>query len=126
MSKTKAVLILLAVLGLAVTAAAATKMNEFGVADQRDVTFYEPVRVGTVLLPAGEYVVKHTMQGEEHIMVFNKKGKQSVEAKLKCTLQPLPQKATQNMVGLAKNDKQERVLTRLIFAGDKAEHVFVQ
>jgi hypothetical protein len=122
MSKFKLVLISLAVLAMAITAAAA--MKDFGVADQRNVTFYQPVRIGAVLLPAGVYVVKHTMQGEEHIMVFTRKGKPQVEAKLKCTLQPLPYKATQNMAGFRQNEKQEKVLSWLEFSGDKAQHVF--
>ncbi|MFZ0806516.1 MAG: hypothetical protein WAN03_10055 [Candidatus Sulfotelmatobacter sp.] len=44
--------------------------NNVVVRDVNRVTFVAPVRVGTALLPAGEYVVRHIMEGQEHIMVF--------------------------------------------------------
>ena len=79
-------LIAIAVLILGTAAMAA---NQFGIAEKRDVTFYDSVRVGDTLLPAGDYVVTHQMRGDEHIMVFTKQGRKPVEARLKCTLKPL-------------------------------------
>jgi hypothetical protein len=76
-----AFLIAIAVLILGTAAMAA---NQFGVADTRPVTFYDTVRVGDTLLPAGDYVVTHQMRGDEHIMVFTKQGRKPVEARLKC------------------------------------------
>jgi len=60
--------IMLVVVALASIAMAGP--NSMGIKDVSKVTFVAPIRVGTTLLPAGDYVVRHTMEGEEHIMVF--------------------------------------------------------
>ena len=36
------------------------EQNSMGIRDVSHVTFVAPVRVGTVVLPAGDYVVRHT------------------------------------------------------------------
>jgi len=118
------VFVVLSVLALVVLAGAA--QNKFGVADVRHVTFAEPMRVGDVLLPKGEYEVQHTMQGADHIMIFrqmNTKG-QPAEAHVKCQLVPLPKKADQTEQQFALNSAKERVLHVLVFQGDTAQHVF--
>jgi hypothetical protein len=98
--------------------------NKLGVKDVNRVKFDAAVRIGTASLPAGEYVVRHTMQGEEHIMVFQRVDSKS-EVKVKCTLVPLPKKAdqSQTIYVLAGN---ERIVQELVFRGDTAKHVFAQ
>jgi hypothetical protein len=119
---------LIAVMTLCVLAMASVlmaKQNQFGVADTRQVTFNEPMYVGNVLLPKGDYEVKHTMQGETHIMVFTQlHAKNPAEAQVKCTLVPLQKKADQTATSYTQNDKNQRVLTSLEFKGDTAKHVF--
>ena len=107
------------ILGTAVMAA-----NQFGIADTRPVTFYDTVRVGDTLLPAGNYVVTHQMQGDEHIMVFTRQGRKPVEARLKCTLRPLSAPAAQSQVEYRLNAAKEHVIARMVFKGDRAEHIF--
>ena len=69
--------------------------NKFGVMDSRQITFDNPMRVGDVVLPSGEYQVLHTMDGDNHIMVFKQlRTSKPAEAKVKCTLVPLPRKRT--------------------------------
>jgi hypothetical protein len=46
--------------------------NSMGIRDVNNVTFGEPMRVGSVVLPAGDYVVRHTMEGQDHVMVFQR------------------------------------------------------
>ncbi len=46
--------------------------NSMGIRDVSKVTFVAPMLVGTTVLPAGDYVVRHTMEGQDHIMVFEK------------------------------------------------------
>jgi len=58
----------LIVLGLSVLSTA--ERNKFGVSDTQNVTFQEPIKIGDVVLPKGEYKVQHTMEGENHITVF--------------------------------------------------------
>jgi len=118
-----AILVVLSVVGL--TGLAVAGQNKFGVADNRSLTLTAPTRVGDVLLPQGVYQVVHTMEGEEHVMVFKQANKREpVEVRVKCKLAPLGQKATRDEQGYSLNAANERVLHRLIFRGDSAEHVF--
>ena len=96
--------------------------NNLGIKEVNRVTFNTAVRIGTANLPAGEYVVRHTMQGDEHIMVFQHQVGKG-EFKVKCTLVALAQKApqTQTVFEVAGN---ERIVQEMVFRGDKAKHVF--
>lgn len=99
--------------------------NTFGVADTRNISFTDPIRVGNVLLPTGNYLVQHTMEGENHIMVFTQLNKRKpVEARVKCQLVPLTVKADRDEKIYIVNASGERVLQTLIFQGDLAEHRF--
>jgi len=118
-------LTLLALFVLATGVLLLAEQNKFGVADVRQITFSEPTRIAGTLLPKGEYEVRHTMQGENHIMVFKLLGKKkAVEAQVKCSLQPLKEKAEQTQTVYQLNAANERVLQQLIFRGDTAAHVF--
>jgi hypothetical protein len=94
------------------------------VADVARVNFAAPIHVGDALLPAGDYEVRHTMVGEDHVMVFKQLGGKSVEIKAKCHLVPTKERADQNQTIYLLNAADERVLQRLIFKGDMAEHQF--
>jgi len=119
---------LLKVLGIllcvvALGAIATAEQNSMGVRDVSHVTFVAPIRVGTTVLPAGDYEVRHTMEGREHVMVFQKvRGKE--EVKVKCTLVPLAKKASQDQTIYELTAGNERVLQELVFRGDSAKHVF--
>ncbi len=110
------------VLGLSFLAAA---KNKFGVADSRSLTLTAPTLVGNVLLPAGDYKVTHTMDGENHIMVFKQLNtKKPAEARVKCQLVPLAQKAARDEAAFGFNAANQRTLHSIIFKGDTAQHVF--
>jgi hypothetical protein len=99
--------------------------NKFGVADTRNINFENPILVGNVLLSKGEYKITHTMDGDNHIMVFTQQGgKNPVEVKVKCTLVPLTAKAPTTEKLYVMNASNERVLRELVFRGDTAKHVF--
>jgi hypothetical protein len=95
-----------------------------GIKDVSKVTFVAPIRVGTTLLPAGDYVVRHTMEGEEHIMVFQSENSKTPEVKVKCTLVRLAQKADHNQTVYSLDANNVRTLQELVFRGDTAKHVF--
>ena len=104
---------------------ASAGQNQFGVADTRQIRFESPTWVGDTLLPTGNYQVRHTMQGNIHIMVFDQKGvKKPAESRVKCTLVPLQAKAEHTVKRYFVNDKNEHVLQSLIFQGDNAMHQF--
>ena len=97
--------------------------SSLGIANKQTIVFNSPTVVGGTLLPAGQYQVLHTMNGNEHIMVF--KGIQGTkgEAKAKCTLVPLAQKAAQTEQRYTENAKNEHVLQEMTFRGDTSKHV---
>ena len=119
----KVVGMLLCALVLVAMASAGMK-NNMGIRDVYHVTFADPVHVGTALLPAGDYTIRHQMEGQDHYMVFQEKGKKGADLKVKCTLVPLEHKAlrTETIYGL--NASNERVLQEFVFKGDTARHVF--
>lgn len=99
--------------------------NKFGVANTQRVSFEDPIRVGNVILPKGDYQVTHTMEGENHVMVFRQLGvKNPAEARVKCTLVPLPVKAERTEKFYTHDKANEHVLQELTFRGDKVKHVF--
>jgi len=98
--------------------------KNLGISDVSRVTFVAPMRVGTTLMPAGDYLVRHTMDGQEHIMVFQPVRGKGPQVKVKCTLVPLAQKAERTETIYSLNAANERVLQELVFRGDTAKHVF--
>ena|SRR5579864_5830226 len=112
------VLVCLVAFGLAVRA------EDSGTHEVNKVTFAAPIRVGGTLLPAGEYVVRHTMEGPEHVMVFQSLNHKRPDVKAKCQLVELGNKADQTRTVYELNAAKERVLQELVFSGDTAKHVF--
>lgn len=102
----------------------ATAKNNLGIHDTGRIVFHSPTRVAGNLLPAGEYVVRHTMEGQEHVMVFEAVNHKVQPIKAKCQLVQLAGKADQTRTVYEVNGANERVLQELVFAGDTAKHVF--
>ncbi|HXY52969.1 MAG TPA: hypothetical protein VEI01_26215 [Terriglobales bacterium] len=119
-------ILVLAVAGaLALGVLATAENNKYGVADVTKITFTAPVRIGDAPLPAGDYEVRHTMEGENHIMVFRQLHVTNpAEAHVKCTLVPLSEKATRTATTYTVNASNEQVVQEIVFRGDTAKHVF--
>ena len=118
------VLVVISVLMVAVLASAGNKM---GVADTQRISFTGNVRIGDVVLPQGDYEVKHVMAGDNHIMVFNRvsPGKPA-SFRVKCSLVPLGEKAKSTEKKYVLNAASEQVMQEIVFRGDSAKHVFQQ
>jgi len=114
---------LLSVLFFALTVVTMAAENKLGIRDVNHVKFDVATRIGSAVLPAGEYIVRHTMSGEEHVMVFSREGSKD-EFKVKCTLVPLEQKAQQSQTVYSVDAANQRVLQEMVFRGDTAKHVF--
>ncbi|HET9408224.1 MAG TPA: hypothetical protein VFO39_13370 [Candidatus Sulfotelmatobacter sp.] len=113
--------VLISLLMLSLVASAADK--GLGISENRNITFSSSVRLGNNLLQPGDYNVRHTMQGEEHIMIFRRAGAKD-EVKVKCNLVKLAQKAPQTSTIIEVNSANERVVREIVFRGDTAKHVF--
>jgi len=76
---------------VAVLASAGDKL---GIANSQSISVSGNVRIGDVLLPQGDYSVKHEMDGENHSMVFSRvsSGKPT-SFRVKCSLVPLAEKS---------------------------------
>lgn len=101
-----------------------TRADDPGTRDVSHVTFVASIRVGGVLLPAGEYLVRHTMEGADHIMVFQSANHKHADVKAKCQLVQLGNKAEQTRTVYELNAAGERVLQELVLGGDSVKHVF--
>ncbi|HTZ82324.1 MAG TPA: hypothetical protein VMB66_03985 [Candidatus Acidoferrales bacterium] len=99
--------------------------NQFGVREVNHITFDAVVHIGSTVLPAGEYVVRHTMEGQDHVMVF-RHVQSKKEFKVKCTLVQLQKKIEKDQSVYELNANKELVLQELDFHGDTAKHVFQQ
>lgn len=99
--------------------------NKFGIAESRNIQITAPTLVGGVLLPAGDYKVLHTMEGQDHIMVFTQlHTKKPAAVRVKCQLVPLAKRAEQDEQVIGINAANDRELRSLVFRGDLAQHVF--
>jgi hypothetical protein len=103
---------------------AVARENSLGIHEVTHVTFTEPTRVGSAILPAGDYVMRHTMEGQDHIMVFERSRSKTPIVKVKCTLVPLAHPANHSQTVVVLNAANERVLQEIVVRGDKAKHVF--
>jgi hypothetical protein len=116
------VLVVVSVLMVAVLASAGDKL---GIANSQRITFSGNVRVGDLVMPQGDYEVKHVMEGENHIMVFSKLGvRKTASFRVKCSLVPLGEKAKATEKKYVVNAANEQVLQEIVFRGDSAKHVF--
>ena len=95
-----------------------------GTHELNHVTFVAPIRVGGTLLPAGDYDVRHTMEGAAHVMVFQSANHKRTEVKAHCQLVQLGAKADRTRTVYELNAAGERVLQELVFGGDSVKHVF--
>ena len=116
----KSALLLLTLLGLGLMVWAQAPMGFKGT---RTVILSEQARLGTQVLPAGEYKVTHTMEGSEHIMVF-KKAKQ--EYRVKCSMERLNEKARSDQFWFETDASGQRVMQSMVFSGDNVRHVIAQ
>jgi|SRR5690349_2487132 len=107
---------------LVLTALSLASENKLGIHNVAKVSFAAAVRVGETVIPAGEYTVRHTMEGQDHIMTFTRAGKKDV-FKVKCTLVALEHRASQDQQ-IFQISGSEKVLRELVFSGDTAKHVF--
>ncbi len=89
-----------------------------------DVTLRAPARVGEATLAAGTYRVSHLMENGQHIMVFKAVRGDKKEYRISCKMRELPAAANYDEQHFQEISAKDRVLTSLVFAGDKVEHVF--
>lgn len=122
MSKGMKVLALMLVLLAGVYALAADEVKNYGVGQTKSIELSQNAKVGTALLPAGTYKVTHLMDGGNHVLVFKNDSKKEV-ARVNCTMVDLPKKADRTVQEFTNTDS-VRVLSGLIFGGEKFKHQF--
>ncbi len=118
--KVLAIALLLLAVASAAVAADASKMD---VGKSWTLTLYHPTRVGTALLPSGDYNVRHIKDGEEHFLAFKADRKEI--ARVGCKMEQLPTKADKTLLIEDTNGAGERVLIGIAFQGDTFRHDLV-
>lgn len=116
----KVALLLLGVFLLAVVVAAEEPMVTW---KAKSLNLATDTRIGAVVLPAGDYKVKHEMEGTKHILVFTQQYKAKQTFRVTCGMQSLEQKATVDEQHF-RTENGQKVLTALVFAGDRYTHTF--
>jgi hypothetical protein len=89
-----------------------------------DLTLRAPAKVGDITLAAGTYRVTHVMDNNQHVMLFKGVRGDKKEYRITCHMRELPAVATNDEQHFQEVSAKDRVLTSLVFAGDKVEHVF--
>lgn len=92
------------------------------VGQTRTISLFDPAQVGGTLLPAGDYKITHTMEGDSHIMVFQQVHG-NASAKVNCKMVALPKKADRSLQAFSTVDN-KRVLTAITWKGDSVTHEF--
>jgi hypothetical protein len=111
---------LLFLIGVSAMAADASNVD---VGKSWTLTLSHRTRVGTALLPAGEYNVRHLKDGEEHVLAFKSVKKEMT--RVGCTMEQLSKKAETTSLLEDTNSAGERVLRSIAFEGDKSQHDLV-
>ncbi len=86
----------------------------------RMLTLSTPVRVGSAMLPAGDYKVQQVNDGDSHMLVFKVDRKEV--ARINCTMEMLPEKAKSTLLSFDRNRAGERVLVGIVFPGESIRH----
>jgi hypothetical protein len=120
MRSLKIVGMLLCAVVMVAMASAGTK--SMGIRDVYHLTFASAVHVGNAVLPAGDYTIRHEMEGQDHYMIFHTK--KASDIKVKCTLVQLEHRALRTETVFTLNASNERVLEAFTFKGDTSKHVF--
>jgi len=116
----KAAFILLGIFLLAVVVSAEEPMVTW---KSKRLTLSAEARVGSELLPAGEYKVTHEMEGANHVLVLRLRGKETKTFRLACTMQPRNDKAPADEQHF-RTENGQKLLTALVFEGDRYTHAF--
>lgn len=140
MRKSSLLVILAAVVAslMFVNVAAAADQQIIKVGKKGDVTFDQPTQVGDITLPAGHYVFQHRVSGGDHFVKFvgakemHHAGSSmttpmqtgpTTSKEIKCTVEPLNQKAKLTAVTVDTASGVRKVI-RIEVAGENVAHVF--
>jgi len=118
--KVLAIALLLLTIASATMAADASNMD---VGKNWTLTLYHPTHVGSTLLKAGDYNVRHVKDGEQHFLAFSAKGKEI--ARVSCKMEQLPQKAQSTELTENRDSAGERTLKAIAFKDDAYRHELV-
>lgn len=116
----KVAVLLLGIFLLALVVSAAEPMVTW---NSKSLNLAQDTKVGTVVLPAGDYMLKHEMEGTKHILVFTQQFKEKQTFRVICGMQALEQKAARDEQHF-RTDNGQKVLTALVFRGDLYTHTF--
>jgi hypothetical protein len=75
-------------------------------------------------LSAGDYLMRHEMEGEDHVMYFKRVGKNGPEVRVICQMVKLDRPAEYSELRYTTLPNGDRLLSAIIVKGDAIKHVF--
>lgn len=126
MKRTSVILVIIIALFVFAGAAMAQQSLTHPAKWNRELTIFSTVHAGTTLIPAGDYKIRHEMDGQKHIMIFTRVGKWNEQYRVACDMVPLPRKAKVDEQHTRLGKVGETELLSLTFRGDEVIHEFVQ
>ncbi len=109
---------------IVVVAAVSVSAQGSPIGKSRDLVLRLPAQAASITLPAGEYRVTHVMDGEKHVLVFKALKGERKEFRVPCKMHALDVEARHTEQHYEMTSAGDRVLTSLVFQGEKVEHVF--
>jgi hypothetical protein len=110
-------------LAAAAGSAIAGNQNEMNMGKKSHIELTRAAKVGDVTLPPGEYVFQHVVSAGQHVARFTGPQGSKKVIEVKCTNEPLKQKASQTFAQVEKVNGADK-LTRIEIAGEDVAHVF--
>ena len=109
------------------------KQQTIKVGKKGEINLPQDAMVGDLMLKAGAYLVQHRVEGNDHFVHFTKMSEatpnsysvypKTHEGESKCFIVPLPNKASQTVVVLEKQDDGTYRLKRIEIAGENVAHL---
>jgi hypothetical protein len=96
----------------------------------------EPVRAGNVLLKSGMYHVRHVVDGDKHVIVFESVAlpagyreysmvEKGEAVRLECRLEPAAKTTRNTKIVFGRNAAGERVIQEIQIAGENVKHILL-
>jgi hypothetical protein len=122
-------------IGFVSLAASARDGKEFTIGKKGEIHFNVPVRAGDTLLQPGMYQLQHTVEGNDHVVIFkamempagyrhsNTPVAKDVSARIKCKV-VAAEKVNKTNITLRTNAAGEKEIAEVQVAGEAFKHLF--
>lgn len=108
--------------------------KDFTIGKKGEVHFYIQVKAGNAVLKPGMYQVQHTVEGNDHVLIFKEMSMQAgykmgntpvgkEVARIKCKIEPVTTKVNNTKITLRTNASGEKEIAEVQVAGEAFKHL---